>query len=255
MIIAGPCSAESKSQILASIKQVKKRHIDFMRICLWKPRTKPGFEGLKEAGLDLLIEAARAGINPGTEVLLPDQAEIVMDTVLRAVPDIRLLLWIGARNQNHYNQREIARVAARDKRVLLMLKNQPWVSEDHWEGIIGHALDGGIDKNQLIVCHRGFTPNGVNPHGFRNVPDYAMAMKIKNKTKLPMLFDPSHTGGSVNNVLKIAKESSKYDFDGMVIEVHTDPINALTDAKQQLTWEQFDTLLPILKFRNKASYI
>ena len=115
--------------------------------------------------------------------------------------------------------------------------------------------DGGIDKNQLIVCHRGFTPNGVNPHGFRNVPDYAMAMKIKNKTKLPMLFDPSHTGGSVNNVLKIAKESSKYDFDGMVIEVHTDPINALTDAKQQLTWEQFDTLLPILKFRNKASYI
>jgi len=155
LIVAGPCAAESRGQILASIEQAKKRNIDFMRICLWKPRTKPGFEGIGETGIDLLIEAARAGINPGTEVLIPDQAKIVMDTVLSKVPSTKLLLWIGARNQNHYNQREIARVAARDKRVFLMLKNQPWVSEDHWEGIIGHALDGGIDENQLILCHRG----------------------------------------------------------------------------------------------------
>jgi len=165
LIVAGPCAAESRGQILASIEQAKKRNIDFMRICLWKPRTKPGFEGIGETGIDLLIEAARAGINPGTEVLIPDQAKIVMDTVLSKVPSTKLLLWIGARNQNHYNQREIARVAARDKRVFLMLKNQPWVSEDHWEGIIGHALDGGIDENQLILCHRGFIPNGINPEG------------------------------------------------------------------------------------------
>lgn len=243
IIIAGPCAAESREQVLLSIKQAKKRNIDFMRICLWKPRTKPGFDGLGEKGVDLLIEAANSGIIPATEVLMPQHAKIVMARVFSIVPDTKLLLWIGSRNQNHYIQREIARIAARDKRVILMVKNQPWASEDHWEGIIGHVLGGGVSKDQLILCHRGFTPNGVNPNGYRNVLDYSMAMRIKNKTRLPMVFDPSHTGGSVPNVLKITKEAAKHDFDGVMVEVHHNPKNALTDAKQQLTWKEFDKLL------------
>ena len=243
IIIAGPCAAESKEQVLAAIEHAKKRNIDFMRISLWKPRTKPGFDGLGENGIELLIEAAKAGINPGTEVLIPEHAKLIMDEVLSKVPNTKLLLWIGARNQNHYIQREIARVAAKDKRVFLMVKNQPWVSEDHWEGIIDHVLDGGISKDRLILCHRGFIPNGVNPHGYRNVPEYAMAMRIKDKTGLPMVFDPSHTGGSVSNVIKITREAAEHDFNGLIVEVHHNPKNALTDAKQQLTWEEFDSLV------------
>ncbi len=243
IIIAGPCAAESMEQIRLSIRQAKRRKVDFMRISLWKPRTKPGFDGLGEKGIDLLIEAAKSGINPATEVLIPEHAKIVMKKVFNAVPKTKLLLWIGSRNQNHYIQREIAGIAAKDKRVLLMVKNQPWVSEDHWEGIIGHVLDGGISKERLILCHRGFTPNGVNPHGYRNVPDFAMTRKIKEKTGLPMLFDPSHTGGSVEKVLQIAQDAHKENLDGLIIEVHPNPKIALTDAKQQLTWKQFDQLI------------
>lgn len=246
IIIAGPCAAESREQILAAIEGAKKRNVDFVRISLWKPRTKPGFDGLGEKGVELMIEAAKAGVNPGTEVLVPQQAEFVMDKVLGEVPDAKLLLWIGARNQNHHVQREIARVASRDDRVFLMVKNQPWISEDHWEGIIEHVLDGGISKDRLILCHRGFIPNGANPHSYRNVPEYSMAMRIKEKTGLPMIFDPSHTGGSVPNVLQITHEAAQHDFNGIVIEVHHDPKNAWTDAKQQLTWEEFDNLMAAL---------
>ena len=193
-------------------------------------------------GIELLIESARLGVNPATEVILPEQARTVMDEVFRGVPNCKLMLWIGSRNQNHVIQREIARIAGSDKRVVLMVKNQPWSSEDHWEGIVGHVLSGGIDKNRIILCHRGFIPNGINPCGYKNVPDYAMAMRIKNTSQLPMIFDPSHTGGEVKKVIQITGEAMKHAFNGIIVEVHPDPVHALTDAKQQLTWKEFDQL-------------
>lgn len=243
LLIAGPCAAESKEQIQKSIDYAKQRTLDFMRISLWKPRTKPGFEGLQEAGIEFMVKAAKHGISPATEVILPHHAEKVINAVLNASKTGDVLVWIGARNQNHYIQQEIARVAKGDKRVYLMVKNQPWKSEEHWEGIIDHVIHGGIEPDHLFICHRGFTPHGYeNPHGFRNVPDFEMAMKIKEKTKLPMIFDPSHIGGTVENVLKVSQEAARYPFDGLIVEVHPNPKEALTDAKQQLTWEQFDAM-------------
>lgn len=251
IVIAGPCAAESKEQILTSIAHVKKRDVDFLRISLWKPRTKPGFDGLQEEGIELLVEAAKQGINPSTEVIIPQHAEKVINAVLSASSTANVLVWIGARNQNHYIQQEISRAVANEKRVFLMVKNQPWTSFDHWEGIIDHVLYGGIDKERLIVCHRGFSPTGENPQGYRNVPDFTMAMEMKKKTGLPMIFDPSHTGGSVEKVFQISKEAAEHDFDGMIVEVHPNPKLALTDAKQQLTWEQFDTINPHSKDRKE----
>lgn len=238
----GPCAAESREQVLMSLTGAKVRNITFMRISLWKPRTKPGFEGLQEQGIPLLVESAKQGVNPSTEVIIPDHAKRVIDAVLSASSKAKVLVWIGARNQNHFIQQEIAKIAARDKRVFLMVKNQPWRSEEHWQGIIEHVLHGGIAKSNLIICHRGFSPEADNPYGFRNVPDFEMAMRIKEKYGVPMIFDPSHTGGNVENVLTIAKFAAEHPFDGLVVEVHPDPKNALTDAKQQLTWEQFDSL-------------
>lgn len=242
VFIIGPCAAESKEQILASAKEAKKRKVDFMRVSLWKPRTKPGFEGIQEAGIPFMVAAAKMGLNPATEVILPSHAQQVIKKVLAATKTGKVMVWIGARNQNHYIQQEIARIAAKHDRAYLMIKNQPWTSLDHWEGIIEHVLTGGIPKDRLIICHRGFTPNGHNPHGYRNVPDFDMAMKLREKTGLPMIFDPSHTGGSVQNVQRIAKEASQHEFDGLIVEVHPDPTNAITDKTQQLTWEQFDQL-------------
>lgn len=243
-IIAGPCAAESEKQILASAKEAKKREVDFLRVSLWKPRTKPGFDGLGEEGIQLMVKVAKLGINPATEVIIPSHAEKVIQAVLSEVPTAKVLVWIGARNQNHYIQQEIARAMRNEKRAYLMVKNQPWPSLEHWEGIIEHVLHGGIDPKRLFVCHRGFSPNGhPNPYGYRNVPDYKTSKKIKDKFDLPILFDPSHTGGSVKNVFRITKEAKKHITDGLIVEVHPDPKNAKTDAKQQLTWKEFDKLI------------
>ena len=244
LIIAGPCAAETEEQILFSAQEAKKRNVDFLRVSLWKPRTKPGFDGLGDEGISLLVKVATMNVNPATEVIIPTHAEKVIKAVLKATPKGKILIWIGARNQNHYIQQEIARAVANEKRVLLMVKNQPWPNLEHWEGIVEHVLHGGIDPKNLLVCHRGFSPNGhPNPYGYRNVPDYEMAMKIKAKTGLPIIFDPSHTGGSVKNVFRIAKEAKKYPFDGMIIEVHPNPKTAKSDAKQQLNWKEFDRLV------------
>lgn len=246
LIIAGPCSAENKSQMSASIREAKKRNIDFLRICLWKPRTQPGFEGVGTKGLSLLIDALQAGINPALEVLLPEHVNTILSIIHHVPKNRNILLWIGARNQNHFIQREIARLASQDARILLMLKNQPWQSAKHWVGISRYALSGGIPKNRLFYCHRGFSALKPNPYGFRNVPNFSMAMTIKRKTGIPMIFDPSHVGGSIENVFSAAKIASSYAFDGFMIEVHPTPKKAKTDQQQQLTWKQFDKLLQVI---------
>jgi len=244
IIIAGPCAAESEEQIEIAVREAGKRGVDFMRVNLWKPRTRPGFEGLGEDGLPLLAKVAKAGINPGLEVIMPEHAAMAMKAVLPVLPDGgQLLLWIGARNQNHVVQHGIARVCAADPRVVLMVKNQPWPNEAHWEGVVEHVLAGGISKDNLLNCHRGFAPTGDNPQGFRNVPDFAMMDRVKAKTGIPVIYDPSHMGGTVPNVFAIGKMAAGQGIDGVIVEVHHDPANAKTDKTQQVTWTEFDELL------------
>jgi 3-deoxy-D-arabino-heptulosonate 7-phosphate (DAHP) synthase len=253
ILVAGPCSAETPEQIRIALREAKARNVDYVRISLWKPRTKPGFDGMKEEGIPLLVEAAQMGLNPATEVLVASQAEAIMDGVLPHLPEGRkLMLWIGARNQNHVVQQEIARAVSRDSRVCLMLKNQPWPSESHWEGIAEHALEGGIAPENLFMCHRGFTPDAQNARNLRNVPDSDMAMRIREKTRLPMLLDLSHIAGAVDKLEEIAQDAVTHPYDGMVIEVHHNPRFAWTDAKQQITWEQLDELLGKLSMSRQA---
>lgn len=251
LIIAGSCGMESEELLDASIAEIKKRpHIQFMRLNLWKPRTKPGFEGLGKDGTHLLQKAVSQAINPGVEVLTADQAEHVADVVFKENAKATLFLWIGARNQNHLIQRDIAKVAARDERILLMAKNQPWHNKKHFEGIIEHILHAGMPKDRLYMCHRGFVPHvpyTPNPQGYRNVPDHEMAMEVKKTYAVPMIFDPSHTGGSVENVFKISAEAVNFDYDGWIIEVHPNPKTAKSDAEQQLTWNEFDKLIDTIK--------
>jgi chorismate mutase len=246
LMIAGPCAVENDAQIATSLKAAKEAGVDFVRLSLWKPRTKPGFEGMGEAGIKYLIKAAKMGVNPSTEIMIPEHAREIMKQVLPVLENNKLLLWIGARNQNHFLQREIAKIVSQDDRVLLMVKNQVWHNEKHWEGIVEHILESGIKKENFILCHRGFAPMGYNPHAYRNVPDYDMAMRMKERTGLQMIFDPSHTGGSVEKVFHIAQEANVYPFDGYIVEVHPNPKEALSDANQQLTWDQYKQLVKSL---------
>jgi 3-deoxy-D-arabino-heptulosonate 7-phosphate (DAHP) synthase len=213
---------------------------------LWKPRTAPGYEGVGEQGLPWLVEAAQEGLGVALEVITPEQAKLVSEKILSMVPHAHLILWIGSRNQNHLIQRQIAEIVAGQANTQLMLKNQPWRDEAHWKGMVNHALSGGASKDQLLLCHRGHAPWDKKSTQMRNIPDLEMAQNVKNETSLPMILDPSHIGGMVHLVQKLVLKFAKLDWvDGQIIEVHPDPKNAKTDAKQQLTWDELAELLSL----------
>jgi 3-deoxy-D-arabino-heptulosonate 7-phosphate (DAHP) synthase len=239
-IIAGPCAAESKEQIQKTINDAQKRNLWGVRISLWKPRTEPGFDGLKEEGISLFGYAIKKGIVPATEVVSEENVK----EILKIFPDSEILFWIGSRNQNHFLQREIAKEVSKNKKAFLLVKNQPWEDKKHWLGIIKHIKGAGINHEKIILCHRGFF-SSKNINGFRNVPNYKMAMEIKKETGLPVIIDPSHIGGSVENIFKVVENTRNYNFDGMMIEVHPNPKKAVTDAMQQLSWEEFDYVMRI----------
>lgn len=251
IIIAGPCAAETREQVLKSAREAKKRGVKILRASLWKPRTEPGFDGVKEAGIPWLVEVAQMGLTPGTEVLNARNTKAVLQAIAKNVANPSALIWIGARNQNHDEQVAIVKAVKKYPWARFMFKNQPWRHEKHWRGILKHVLSGKIDKDKIFLSHRGFDPGTDEPRDpkqLRNFPDYQMAMRIKTEEDVRMIIDPSHMGGTVENVMKITREAMRHNengitFDGFIFEVHPNPTVAWTDAKQQLTWEQFDELM------------
>lgn len=255
-IIAGPCAAESRSQVLQSAHEVKEQRVDALRASLWKPRTCPDFEGVGKDGITWLAEAAAMGIIVATEVMTPQDTRILIEKFFEKQEDARLIVWLGSRNQNHIIQREIASSVNGDSRVWLMIKNQPWSNEKHWLGIHEHVLSANFPEKRIIHCHRGFDPSDrENPMGFRNLPDFEMAMRVREKTKSPMILDPSHIGGSVKNVFEVVKQSLPFCFDGFMIETHPNPKEALTDTNQQLDTQQLNNLLSIIRQKRGANAI
>lgn len=249
IIIAGPCAAESREQVINSAIALHKQGINIIRASLWKPRTKPGFEGVGVKGIPWLAEITNMGLTAATEILIPSQLTQLVKGIGKRGELSKILPWIGSRNQNHLIQREIAKIVNEEmpKTVRLLIKNQAWSDERHWLGIVDHVLGSGISAKRLILCHRGFSTGGQNnPNNFRNPPDFEMAMRVKKATGLPMLIDPSHIGGTVENVFKVAEMSAKLDFDGAMIEVHPKPTEAQSDAKQQLTFQELERLLKII---------
>ncbi len=247
IIIAGPCAAQSREQVVTAARLLQERQVPIMRACLWKPRTKPGFEGVGETGIPWLAEAARMGITVATEVMLPDHVSAIAAGIQPS--DGQYLLWLGSRNQHHLIQREIAaRMRAETPAgTKLMIKNQPWYNPDHWLGIIDHVTDAGFPMEDIYLCNRGTTPSPAepNPQGYRNVPNHDTAMSVREQTGLPMLLDPSHIGGSVTNVNRVIDEvlHGGYEYDGMIIEVSHDIPGAQSDQKQHLDFAGLDRQL------------
>jgi len=246
--IVGPCAGESLSQITQTIEWASHHsNISGIRGNFWKPRTRPGFEGNGIEVLDWMLSAKQdIDLILSTEVIIPDHVTQIAQKIHdHANQNIEMILWIGSRNQNHIVQRDIAKRVSNEmpKNTRLMIKNQPWKSKDHWMGIIEHVTSNLADS-RVILCHRGFDPgNFPNPQGFRNLPDFPMAMRVKQESGLLMLNDPSHEGGNVENVIAIAIFSKIFNFDGQVIEAHPNPILAVTDAKQQLSFSQANQIL------------
>lgn len=255
LFIAGPCAFESHEQLSEAVKFLKEAGITVIRASLWKPRTQPGWEGLGGRGIfHLLEETLPQGLIPATEVLSPEQARLIVEGVKQYDAQAQILLWIGARNQNHSVQKGIAEVLkSGPEGIWLMFKNQMWLDENHWMGIYKHLLSTGFPTERMLTCHRGFAPGLVpNPEGYRNLPDFEMSMRIKSATGLPMILDPSHLGGSKTTVFEISRLALSFDFDGYMIEVHATPDKALTDAKQQLSFDDFNELLTLLRTKGTS---
>ncbi len=245
LLIAGPCSAETYDQTLqTAIKLSKIKNLKVFRAGLWKPRTNPNnFEGVGEKGLDWLKAVKeQTGLLTTTEVASPHHVELCLKS---GAVDI---LWIGARTvTNPFSVQDIA-YALQGTDIPVMIKNPIHSDLKLWAGAIERLYKAGLKK--IAAIHRGFYP--FQSTRLRNIPKWEIPINLKTQyPTLPVIGDPSHIAGDTCYIHEVAQKALDINFDGLMVEVHINPSQALSDAKQQLTPEKFEQLLNMLKFRTK----
>ena len=244
LIIAGPCSAESEQQVFDTAKKLKANgKVDIFRSGIWKPRTRPGqFEGIGHLALEWLQ-------NMRDEIGLPFVIEVAntshVEHALAASADA---LWIGARTTvNPFYVQEIAE-ALKGTDIPLLVKNPIHSDLGLWIGAFERFDKSGI-KN-LAAVHRGFYASNSAP--YRNDPKWELSFDLRRLApNIPIICDPSHIAGNSALVEQIAQVAMDIQMDGLMIEVHPNPKQALSDADQQLTPEQLDSLLQGLVTKSK----
>ncbi|MEN6428191.1 MAG: chorismate mutase [Phycisphaerales bacterium] len=242
-VIAGPCSAESAEQVLSTARGlVKSPHVKAFRAGIWKPRTRPNsFEGIGEVGLDWLSRVkAETGLLTATEVANKTHVE----QCLKHGVDI---LWVGARTTvSPFAVQEIAD-ALRGVDIPVFVKNPINAELGLWLGAIERLYDAGIRK--LGAIHRGFST--YVEMQFRNDPKWQIPIELKRLLPdLPLICDPSHISGSRQFIEPLSQMALDLGIQGLIIESHTDPDHALSDAKQQVTPEDLCRMLERLRVRD-----
>ncbi|MDE5607978.1 MAG: bifunctional 3-deoxy-7-phosphoheptulonate synthase/chorismate mutase type II [Muribaculaceae bacterium] len=244
LIIAGPCSAESRSQLIDTAIGLSECGIRILRAGVWKPRTKPGcFEGAGEAALRWLADAkAATGMLTATEVATPAHVEAAVS----AGVDI---LWIGARTSaNPFAVQDIADALARIGRdIPVLVKNPVNPDLELWIGALQRLYAAGTHR--LGAIHRGFSAYGH--HTYRNVPQWNIPFELRRRyPALPLLADPSHISGRRDLIAPLSQQALDMGFDGLIIESHIDPDHALSDAAQQITPATLRTILDTIRRRD-----
>ena len=234
-VIAGPCSAETKEQVMETAKGLKDLGINVFRAGIWKPRTHPGsFEGIGVEGLGWMQQVKKEyGLKISTEVA---SERHVFECIKFGVD----LVWLGARTTaNPFLVQEIAD-ALRGTDIPVLVKNPVNPDLDLWIGALERLNRAGIKK--LGVIHRGFST--FEKIQYRNDPQWQVAIELRSRfPELPFFVDPSHMGGSKDYIHEISQRSLDLGFEGLMIESHCNPTCALSDAKQQLTPEELRDLL------------
>lgn len=231
-IIAGPCSVESEEQIVEVAKRVKKAGANFLRGGAFKPRTSPySFQGLELEGLKLLkIAKEETGLPIVTELMSTDY----LDTFVEEVDMIQ----IGARNMQNF---DLLKQVGRTKKPVLLKRGLSSTIEE-WLMSAEYIMAGGNEN--VILCERGIRTFETIT---RNTLDLQAVPVIKKLSHLPIIIDPSHAGGYAYLVEPMAKAAIMAGADGLMIEVHNDPENALSDGQQSLTPDAFDKLMSKVK--------
>jgi chorismate mutase len=242
LVISGPCSAETHDQVmdtarkLAAIPQVK-----VFRAGLWKPRTRPSaFEGVGEVGLQWLKDVQQeTGLLTAVEVARPEHVE----ACLKNNVDI---LWLGARTVvNPFSVQELSEVL-KGVDIPVMVKNPLNPDITLWLGALERLNQAGIKK--LAAIHRGFY---YYRHAlYRNQPMWEVPIELQRQVPdLPVICDPSHISGRRDLLLQVSQKALDLEMAGLMIESHSDPDHALTDANQQITPSELETLLGSLIVR------
>ncbi len=228
VVIAGPCALENHDQVDHAAHAVKSGGAHALRGGAFKPRTSPySFQGLGEPGLKLLAEAGRRN-------RLPVVSEVMDASQLPTILEYVDVLQVGARNMQNFSLlRALSKI---DKPVLL--KRGFGATIEEWLLAAEYLLDGGND--QVVLCERGIRSFDTT---LRNTLDLAGMAYVKQKSKLPVVVDPSHSTGMASLVLPMALAAAAAGADGLLIEVHPQPGAALCDGPQALTPEAFNQLM------------
>jgi chorismate mutase len=247
-IIAGPCSAESEEQVLSTARELAKiPQVRVFRSGLWKPRTRPStFEGVGKRGLHWLAKVkAETGLLTTVEVANPKHVEEALGHGID-------ILWIGARTVvNPFSVQEISE-ALRGVDIPVMVKNPLNPDIRIWIGALERLNQAGITK--LIAVHRGFSFFTHTP--YRNSPMWEIPIELKRLYPgLPILVDPSHICGETSLLFPVVQKALDLEMDGLMIETHIRPAEALTDAEQQITPAQLQELISGLVIRDEFGTI
>ncbi|MBI5839075.1 MAG: 3-deoxy-7-phosphoheptulonate synthase [Chloroflexi bacterium] len=223
-IIAGPCSVESRSQIMETAQAVKEAGASALRGGVFKPRTSPySFQGLGEEGLEYLAEArAQTGLPIVVEIMSQVQVDLMSKYV-----DV---FQIGARNMQNFN---LLRVIG-ETQIPVLLKRGLSATIEELLMSAEYILAGG--NKQVMLCERGIRTFET---ATRNTTDINAIPVLKNLTHLPVILDPSHSTGHVDYVAAVARAAIAAGADGLIVEVHPNPAHAVSDGKQSLKPEKF----------------
>ncbi|MDC3195034.1 bifunctional 3-deoxy-7-phosphoheptulonate synthase/chorismate mutase type II [Flavobacteriaceae bacterium] len=241
LVVAGPCSAETEDQVLKIAHELKDSDVNYFRAGIWKPRTRPGnFEGVGALGLKWLQKVkAETGMKTATEVANAAHVKLALEH------DIDLL-WIGARSTvSPFIVQEIADALEGTDKIVLV-KNPVNPDLALWLGGIERLYSANI-KN-LGVIHRGFST--YEKTRYRNNPEWQIAIELQNRfPDLPLMCDPSHITGKRDMIFEVSQTALDLNFNGLMIETHTDPDKAWSDAAQQVTPDSLIKLMEDLKIR------
>lgn len=231
-VMAGPCSVESEEQIISIAKSVKESGATFLRGGAFKPRTSPySFQGLELDGLKLLKKAKEVtGLPIVTELMSTDYIDDFVENV-----DV---IQIGARNMQNF---DLLKQVGRTKTPIL-LKRGIAATIEEWLMAAEYIMAGGNDN--VILCERGIRTFET---ATRNTLDLSAIPVVKRLSHLPVIVDPSHAAGYWYLVEPLAKAAIMAGADGLMIEVHNDPENALSDGQQSIKPESFNRLMKEVK--------
>lgn len=250
-LIAGPCSAETEEQVLATAHGLAPLGIDLFRAGVWKPRTRPGaFEG---NGVSALAWMRRVKEETGLRTTIEVATGQQVYEALKFGIDV---LWIGARTTvNPFSVQEIAD-ALRGVHIPVMIKNPVNTDLELWLGAIERIQRAGV--KEIAAIHRGFSSYAKS--NLRNAPYWEIAIELRRRMpELPLICDNSHICGNRQDLLEIAQTALDLNYDGLMTETHPDPDNAWSDAKQQITPEQYAAFKNSLAVRrattSDASYV